>query len=447
MSLEKEKAGVAQLRPAPQIIPREEHCISRANISDNALKVLNRLKNAGFQAYLVGGSVRDLLLGREPKDFDVATNARPEQIRELFRQSRIIGRRFRLVHVHFGHGRDREVIEVSTFRSSHLDNTEDTTESSDGRIIRDNVYGSIDEDVWRRDLSVNALFYNIKDFTVVDYVGGMKDIMAGRIRMVGSPLQRYIEDPVRMLRVVRFATKLGFRIDEETEKPIIENAHLLKQIPAARLFEESLKLFLGGCALQTFENLRHYNLFAQLFPQTEAILETQEGGFPHTLLIHALDNTDRRLAEDKPVTPGFIIAAMLWEPLQELAREYTAQGQTEHDAMNLAADVVVSRQIASTAMPRRFTKFARDVWQLQPRLWRRNGKRPHRLLTHPSFRAAYDFLVLRAQAGEDVQELVDWWSDFQQQNGKLLAEGQQRKKRPSGSRRKFQRRPRKPNKQ
>jgi poly(A) polymerase len=378
-------------------------------------------------------------LGREPKDFDVATNAHPEQIRELFRNSRLIGRRFRLAHVRYG----KEIIEVSTFRAAHRDADDAAGESLQGRIIRDNVYGSIEDDVWRRDLSVNALFYNIKDFTVVDYVGGMQDILAGRIRMVGDPVKRYIEDPVRMLRAVRFATKLGFRIDAETEKPIPTYAHLLEEIPSARLFEECLKLFLGGYALQSFEQLRHYGLFAQLFPQTEQVLATQEGGFPHTLLMHALDNTDKRLAEDKPVTPGFIVAALLWTPMKELAREYVAQGQTEHDALALAGDVVVSRQIARTAMPRRFTQFARDVWQLQPRLTRRAGKKPHRLLSHPKFRAAYDFLILRAQAGEDVQELVDWWTDFQKQHSDLVEAGQMRKPAGKSRGRKFQRRPRK----
>lgn len=443
MSLDVKNKKVRVLKPGPCIIPRSEHCISRANISSNALKVLNRLSSAGFESYLVGGSVRDLLLGREPKDFDVATNARPEQIRELFRHSRIIGRRFRLVHVHFGHGRHGEVIEVSTFRASHLEDESPETESTEGRIIRDNVYGTIDDDVWRRDLSVNALFYNIRDFSVVDYVGGMEDIMAGRIRMVGDPLQRYIEDPVRMLRVVRFAAKLGFRIDPATAGPIAENAGLLQEIPPARLFEETLKLFLGGSALQTFEQLRHYQLFAQLFPQTEAVLATEEGGFPHTLLIHALDNTDKRLAENKPVTPGFILAAMLWEPMLELAREYMGKGQQEHEAMNLAADVVVSRQIASTAMPRRFTQFARDIWQLQPRFLRRSGKRPQRLLAHPKFRAAFDFLVLRGQAGEDVQELVNWWTEIQKEYGHLIVTEKTRKKLARKPRPGRRRRPRK----
>jgi poly(A) polymerase len=440
MSSDVKSNNLAVLKPAPRIIPRQEHIISRANISESALKVLYRLSNAGFQAYLVGGSVRDLLLGREPKDFDVATNAHPEQIRELFRNSRLIGRRFRLAHVRYG----REIIEVSTFRASHLEADNTVTESLEGRIIRDNVYGSIDDDVWRRDLSVNALFYNIKDFSVVDYVGGMQDILAGRIRMVGDPVQRYIEDPVRMLRAVRFATKLGFRIDPETEKPLHEYAHLLQEIPSARLFEEALKLFLGGYALQTFEQLRHYDLFAQLFPQTEDNLSRQEGGFPHTLVIHALDNTDKRLAEGKPVTPGFILAALLWGPMQELMHDYMAQGQTEHDALNLAADVVVSRQIATTAMPRRFTQFARDIWLLQPRLTRLAGKRPHRLLSHPKFRAAYDFLLLRAQAGEEVQELADWWTEFQQEHSELLDSAKARKPASRSRRHNFHRRSRKP---
>ena len=274
---------VTVLRSKPRILTRQEHNISRDNISDNALKVMYRLKNAGFDAYLVGGSVRDLLLGREPKDFDVVTNALPEQARELFRNSILIGRRFRLLHVRFG----GEIIEVSTFRTAHHV-ADGEGHIVDGTIIRDNVYGKIEDDVWRRDLSVNALFYNIRDFTVIDYVGGLDDIRAGRIRLIGDPEQRYVEDPVRLLRVVRFATKLGFRIDPATEAPIRKLTGLLEKIPAARLFEETLKLFLGGYALQTFEQLRHYNLFEKLFPQTEDILAEEEGGFPHMLLVNAL---------------------------------------------------------------------------------------------------------------------------------------------------------------
>lgn len=402
---------VSQLRPSPRIIPRQEHTISRRQISESALNVLYRLKNAGYDAYLVGGGVRDLLLGREPKDFDVVTNAHPEQIRELFRNSRLIGRRFRLAHVRYG----KDVIEVSTFRAPHHI-AEDDGHSVEGRIIRDNVYGTIDEDVWRRDLTVNALFYNIADFSVIDYVGGMADIEAGRIRLIGEPEHRYTEDPVRLLRAVRFATKLGFRIDKGTEASIPRLAHLLEDIPPARLFEETLKLFLGGCALQTFEQLRHYNLFAALFPQTEDALTMEEEGFPQMLLIHALRNTDTRLAENKPVTPGFLIAALLWAPMHRLVDKYLSDGLRESDAIALASDVVISKQTSSTSMPRRFTQMARDIWQLQPRLKRTNGKRPHRLLAHPRFRAAYDFLLLRAQAGEPLQELADWWTRFQEHN-------------------------------
>ncbi len=424
--------NVRQLHPRPEIIPREAHTISRSQISGNALKVLYRLRSAGFQACLVGGSVRDLLLGREPKDFDVATDAWPEQIRELFRNSRLIGRRFRLAHIRYG----EEIIEVSTFRATHQD-AEDEGHVVEGRIIRDNVYGTIDDDVWRRDFTVNALYYNIDDFSVIDYVGGMEDIREGRIRLIGDPVKRYTEDPVRLLRAVRFAVKLGFRIDRETERPIPELGHLLADIPSARLFEETLKLFMGGYGVQTFEQLRHYNLFGVLFPQTEEILAEQEGGFPHTLLIKALENTDQRLAEDKPVTPAFLIAALLWEPMMKLAREYMEDGMHEHEAMHLASDVVVSRQVSCTAMPRRFTQAAREIWQMQYRLTKTKGKRPQRLLTHPRFRAAYDFLLLRAAAGEDVGGLADWWTRFQDEpanaervrNGRPAAERKKRRRR------------------
>ena len=399
---------VSYLRPQPAIFPREEHNISTKNISDGALKVLYRLDNAGFAAYLVGGSVRDMLLGREPKDFDVVTDATPGQVRELFRNSRLIGRRFRLAHVHYGD----EIIEVSTFRAPHhIDNGGGHV--VDGRIIRDNVYGTIDEDVWRRDFTVNGLFYNIADEAVVDYVNGMRDIRSCRIRLIGDPRRRFVEDPVRLLRAVRFATKLGFRISPDTEKHIPELASSLDGIAPARLFEECLKMFFNGYALQTFEQLRHYRLFGELFPQTEEALAHQYGGFPDTLVANALRNTDNRLAENKPVTPGFLLAALLWLPMDKLARDYMAQGMNEMDAIVLAGDIVISRQTRSTAVPRRFTRFARDIWQLQPRLARRAPRRPQRLIENPRFRAAYDFLLLRAESGEGVNEVAQWWTEFQ----------------------------------
>ena len=422
--------NIAYLRRKPVIYPREAHCISRKNISDAALNILYRLNKAGFGAYLVGGSVRDMLLGREPKDFDVATDATPGQIKELFRNSRLIGRRFRLAHVRDG----GEIIEVSTFRAPHSA-ADGGGHSVDGRIVRDNVYGTIDEDVWRRDFTVNALFYNIRDYSVVDYVNGMSDIKSGQIRLIGDPEQRFVEDPVRLLRAARFAAKLGFVIHADVERQIGKLAPLLKEIPAARLFEECLKLFLGGCALQTFEQLRHYNLFAGLFPQTEAELARQEGGFPQTLVYHALQNTDKRLAQEKPVTPGFLLAALLWLPVERLRREYIAQGQSQHDALMLAGDVVISRQTRSTAMPRRFTQMARDIWQLQPRLLRATNRRPLRMLQHPRFRAAYDFLLLRAQSGDNVGEAADWWTTFQRQNPPPERKPEARKSRPRPYRR------------
>ncbi|MBI2993948.1 MAG: polynucleotide adenylyltransferase PcnB [Gammaproteobacteria bacterium] len=404
---QQEKLGY--LKPAPRIIPRGEHVISRDSISENALKVLYRLKNAGYEAHLVGGSVRDLLLGREPKDFDVATDAHPEQIRELFRNCRLIGRRFRLAHVHFG----QEIVEVSTFRAPHHVSDDAGHTEDGGRIVRDNVYGTIDDDVWRRDFTANALYYNIRDFSVVDYVGGVADIQSGLIRLIGEPERRFREDPVRLLRAVRFAVKLGFRIHQDTERAIAVLAPLLDEIPAARLYEELLKLFLGGCALQTFEQLRGHGLFASLFPQTEAVLAREENGFPQTLLAHALGDTDRRLAENKAVTPGFLVSALLWSPMHAEAAEFMARGLAEHEAISMASDAVISRQVGRIAIPRRFTLVAREIWQLQSRLARRTGKRPQRLIQHPRFRAAYDFLLLRARSGEPVGELADWWTEFQ----------------------------------
>lgn len=408
MTASDKSSNISRLKIEPTIIPRDQHNISRSAISDSALKVLYRLKNANYKAYLVGGGVRDILLGREPKDFDVVTDAKPEQIRELFRNCRLIGRRFRLAHVRFGD----EIIEVSTFRAPHHVSDEGAGRVEDGRIIRDNVYGDIDDDVWRRDFTVNALFYNIKDFSVVDYVGGVKDLKDGQLKLIGDPSQRYIEDPVRMLRAVRFAAKLGLRIHPEAEKPISQHAELLKDIPPARLFEEMLKLFMGACALQTFEMLRHYNLFKYLFPQTDALLDTHEKDYPHTFIMQALKNTDQRLSQGNSVAPGFLLAAFLWEPMRVIADEHIGYGLSEMEAVQLAGDTVISKQISSLSMPRRFTHMARDIWALQVRL-KRTGKRSFRVLMHPKFRAAYDFLLLRAEAGEPLQELVDYWTKEQ----------------------------------
>jgi poly(A) polymerase len=391
----------------PRIIPRAEHNISRANISEYALKVLYRLDRAGFKAYLVGGGVRDLLLGREPKDFDVATDARPEQVRELFRNCRLIGRRFRLAHVHYG----AEIVEVATFRAHHEGDPTGGSLNRDGRILRDNVYGDIDEDAWRRDFTVNALYYNIRDFSVEDFVGGMDDMRNGWIRLIGDPEERYREDAVRMLRAIRFAVKCGFNLEPETERPIASLAPLLGQIPPARLFEEVLKLFLGGYAVQTFEALRHHGLFGYLFPDVEKSLAEEEAGFPKMLLVRALENADARVAEGKPVTPTFLFAAFLWCPMQRVMEHYAEEG-APLEALLAAGDEAISRQVARVALPRRITQGMRELWELQERLLRSNGRRAQRFVEDPRFRAAYDFLLLRAEAGEPVGEMADWWTEY-----------------------------------
>lgn len=393
-----------------QIIPRSEHGISRSNISEQALKVLYRLSKGGYEAYLVGGGVRDLLLGREPKDFDIATDASPEQVKRLFRNCRLIGRRFRLAHVHFG----REIIEVATFRGlAEESDSNDKSVSESGIVLRDNVYGTLEEDAWRRDFTVNALYYNIKDFSVVDYTGGMADLKAGRMRMIGDPSRRFREDPVRMLRAVRFAGKLGFRIDKQSESAIRELGYLLEEAASARLFDESLKLLLSGNGVATYELLRHYYLFGHLYPDTELVLAEEENHFPHTLLLHALENTDARIAEGKPVTPAFLYAALLWEPVRREAELFARKKMPPIQAMQLAGDAVVARQVKRVGLPKRFSLQSREIWEWQERLGRNSGNRAFRLLEQKRFRASYDFLLLRAQSGEPVQELADWWSQFQ----------------------------------
>ncbi|ROR32879.1 polynucleotide adenylyltransferase PcnB [Inmirania thermothiophila] len=419
----------------PIIVPRPEHNISRASISDNALKVLYRLRKAGHEAYLVGGSVRDLLLGREPKDFDVATDARPERVREIFRNCRLIGRRFRLAHVHF----KGEIVEVATFRALH--DGEGEREVVDGIIVADNLYGTLEEDAFRRDFTVNALYYNIDDFSVVDYVGGMADLRAGVLRLIGEPERRYREDPVRMLRAARFAAKLGFRIDPDTAGPILRLAPLLREVPPARLFEEVLKLFLGGYGLESFERMRALGLFGELFPEVEALLAEEEAGYPRTFLAHALANTDERVGEGRPVTPAFLLACLLWEPVRRQAAIHRAAGMAETESLHAAAEDVIARCQARVAIPRRFATPMREIWTLQPRFARRSGRRPQRFLTHPRFRAAYDFLLLRARGGEDVEELAQWWTRFQEAD----RDGQQRmmEGRAAGGRRRRRRRRRK----
>lgn len=413
MTVQQEETAINP--PTSTVIPRSEHAISRANISPNALKVLYRLRDAGHQACLVGGGVRDLLLGREPKDFDVATDARPEDVRALFRNCRLIGRRFRLAHVVFG----REIIEVATFRGQHTPGEEDEAElamTDAGRILRDNVYGTLEEDAWRRDFTVNALYYDIADFSVRDFVGGMDDLRAGVLRLIGDPEGRYREDPVRMLRAVRFAAKLGFRIDDATAASIPALADLLLDISSARLYEEVLKLFMAGEGLAGYELLRHYGLFGRLFPETETALAEEVDGHPQILISRALENTDKRVVEDKPVTPAFLFAALLWPPVLRRWRA-TAEDMGELAALQAAGNWIVNVQASHTAIPKRFSLPMREIWSLQPRFEQRSGRRPLRLASHPRFRAAYDFLLLRGEAGEVDAELCQWWTEFQERSG------------------------------
>ena len=398
------------------IVPRADHPISRSSISPSALKVLYRLKDAGYQAFLVGGAVRDLLLGRQPKDFDIATNAHPEQVRQLFRNCRLIGRRFHLAHVRFG----QEIIEVATFRAAHTLVDEDNSVDEDsrrvldthGRILRDNLYGTIEEDVWRRDFTANALYYNIADFSVWDYTGGVADANARVLKLIGDPETRYREDPVRMLRAVRFAAKLEFQIDAASAAPIAKLASMLHSVPAARLFDEVNKLFLAGCALRSFELLREYGLLAQLFPDLADALRKDESGQAERLVRLGLQGTDERVRADKSVTPAFLFAVLLWPVVQQQAKQQSYPSETDVANLHIAWDVVSARAQSRVAVPKRFSMTAREVIALQPRFDHR-GRRSLRLLEHPRFRAAYDFMLLRAAAGEVEQTAADWWTEIQ----------------------------------
>jgi len=405
------------------VLTRDQHNVSRKKMSNNALKVLYRLNSGGYDAYLVGGGVRDLLLGLAPKDFDIATNATPEQIKELFRNCRLIGRRFRLAHIVFG----REIIEVATFRGHHENapkkeqSCQKTSKQSEhGMLLRDNIYGSIEEDAERRDFTINALYYSAKDFKVHDFANGVSDINAKLIRLIGDPETRYREDPVRMLRAIRFATKLDMTISPETEAPIAELAPLMANIPAARMFEEFLKLFISGKAQLTFAQLIKYDLFRYFFPATDQMLK--EGTHPHIerFIVQALENTDSRINNEQRVTPAFLFAAMLWYPLQShVERLRDAQPHmSPQDIFFAALAEIMSEQQRSIAIPKRFQAVMKDIWILQDKLGRRDGKRAYKALEHQKFRAGYDFLLLRAQIettpqNTSLEELSKWWTDFQ----------------------------------
>ena len=400
-----------------RVIPRDQHTISRKDISPNALRVLYRLRESGFGAYLVGGAVRDLLVGGHPKDFDVATSATPEEVKALFRNCRLIGRRFRLAHVVFG----REIIEVATFRAN-IDDGSGDRELDNGRLVRDNVYGTIEDDAIRRDFTCNALYYAIEDFSVRDYCGGFEDVQARLMKLIGDPELRYQEDPVRMLRAVRLAAKLNFNIEAGTAEPIPRLAGLLSEAAPARLFEEILKLFLSGHGVASFEGLERYGLLGALFPESAAALKSNRSGALRAMVLEGLRNTDARVANDEPVSPAFLFALLLWPAFCRTLMGLQAQGVQPEDAQRRAADRVTLHQLERVALPRRFSLPMQEIWLLQTRFSSRQRKRVFRTLSHPRFRAAFDFLVLRQFASADHAADVEFWRDAQQSSGQELVD-------------------------
>lgn len=392
-----------------RIIPRDQHTISRRQISQNALRVLYRLHEAGHEAYLVGGAVRDVLVGLTPKDFDIATDATPEQVKALFRNCRLIGRRFRLAHVVFG----REIIEVATFRANVDDGSGDREVHDGGRLLRDNVYGTIEDDAVRRDFTANALYYAIADFSVRDYTGGFEDVQNRVMRLIGDPDTRYREDPVRMLRAVRLAAKLDFTIEPGTAEPIPRLASLLAEAAPARLFEECLKLFLSGHAVASFEGLERHGLLPALFPESAAALASNRSGALRSIVLAGLASTDARVAAGDPVSPAFLFATLLWPAFCRAWMKLQADGVQPVEAQRRAADRVTLHQVTTVALPRRFSLPMQEIWLLQARFPLRQRKRVTRTLSHPRFRAAFDFLVLRQTASDAHAADVAFWEEAQ----------------------------------
>jgi len=405
----------------PVIIPHDVHGIDPTLISRNAIRVTEGLQQAGHRAFIVGGAVRDLLLGIKPKDFDVATDATPDEVQKLFRRARIIGRRFQIVHVQFG----QEIIETSTFRAlvdppaadaaparrlkrDELDRRTHAVDAS-GRVLRDNVWGEQHEDATRRDFTVNAMYYDPATETVLDYHNGMADMRARLLRMIGDPATRYREDPVRMLRVVRFAAKLGFEIEDHTRAPIASMGELINNVPAARLFDEMLKLLLSGHALACLQRLRKEGLHHGLLPLLDVVLEQPHGEKFITL---ALNNTDARVRAGKPVSPGFLFATLLWHDMQQRWQQYEANGEFPVPALHRAMDDVLDMQTEKLAIHKRFSSDMREIWGLQHRLEKRSGRSALKLLEHQRFRAGYDFLLLRCASGELDESVGAWWTEF-----------------------------------
>ncbi len=390
-------------RHEPAVIPQARHGIDRSHVSQAARRTCETLQQAGFKAFVVGGAVRDLIAGIDPKDFDVATDATPDQVRHLFRRSRIIGRRFQIVHVMFG----PETIEVSTFRAAHDENT---VKDEHGRVLRDNVWGSMEEDAARRDFTVNALYYDPGTETVIDYHHGVADLKQKTLRMIGNPKVRYREDPVRMLRAVRLSAKLGLALDPAVRAPIREMADLMENVPAARLFDEMLKLLFSGHAVECLKRLRDDGLHHGLLPLLDVIFEQPLG---EKFVMASLASTDERVRAGKPTSSGFLFATLLWHEVLAAWEKRKAAGEYPVPAMFSAMDEVLDLQAGKLAIPRRILGDVKEIWLLQPRFEKRSGGSPYRLLEQARFRAAYDFLLLRAESGEAPQELADWWSEFQ----------------------------------
>ncbi len=396
------------------IIPRP---FDLNDLNGSAITVASRLNEKGYEAYVVGGAVRDLMLGKTPKDFDVATNATPEQIAALFRGARIVGRRFQIVHVRMG----REIIEVTTFRGDHESaDSKDKNQARRGQtgvLLRDNVFGTLEQDAIRRDLTINALYYDPVDDAVIDYTNGLSDIENKLLKLIGDPVTRYQEDPVRMLRVIRFQAKLGFEIELQTANAIQSCAKLLAQIPAARLFDEFLKGFMAGDAAAFARALMATPLWQELFPDNAQYLNKKPEY--RKLLTQALINTDQRINSGKGVTPAFLLAAILWPAVDQAWEAAVSRGEPPIPAMNSAGQDVILRAITRVAVPKRFSMVMRDIWDLQMRMDRRRHRKPLEFASNKRFRAAYDFLLLRAEAGEPLQDIAHWWTEFQDKNPQL----------------------------
>ena len=430
-------------------IPSSKHSLRLDQISPLARKVVDSLLDAGYEAYPVGGCIRDALLGIPPKDFDVATSATPEQVKRLFRRSRIIGRRFRIVHVQ----EQREVIEVTTFRGDHKSGeNQHSSQSNQGVLLRDNVYGSLQEDALRRDFSCNSLYFDIDSGEIVDFTGGVDDLKRRKLKIIGDPARRFREDPVRMLRAIRFEAKLGLKLESKSRKQLIKQAEMIREVSSARLFDEVIKLILHKQAVAAFENMLASGIFAQLFPWTASLLNTNPAYAQ--LLTIAMTATEERLRNEQRVSPFYLYATILWPPVEQEYQLQLSNKMPPARAMEVAASKILDLQVQRVGIPRRFSQSMRDTWHLQTQLHRRKGGRAARMLENPRFRAGYDFLLMREKSGEDLAGLGQWWTDYQAANAEHRESmesaveqsergaGKKTRKRSSGSRRPRNQKPR-----